>query len=497
MLKTGSYILSIDAGTTGITILAISHDGGIIQKVYNEITQHYPKPGWVEHDPNEIWQVTRNLMGDLFRKLDVNLCQAIGITNQRETTVLWDKFTGKPIHPAIVWQCRRTADLCESLKHQGLEKVVHEKTGLYLDSYFSATKAQWILDHVDRARSMTESNSLAFGTIDTWLIYQLTGKKAHVTDHTNASRTLLYNIHTFDWDDDLLQVFQVSRTMLPEIRRSSDNFGETDPSLFDRSIPITGVAGDQQAALFGQLGLTKGAVKCTYGTGCFLLAQTGDAPVYSTRGLLTTVACGESGEPQYALEGSVFMGGATIQWLRDEMHLLATAGESEKLAEIVPDSGGVTLIPAFTGLGAPYWRSDVKGAIFGLTRGSNKHHLIRAALESIAFQVNDLVEAIRADLEFPVTELYVDGGAVQNDLLMQFQSNILGISVNRPKRIETTALGAGYLAGLGVGFWSSADELAACREVDKLFYPEMTKERRADHLTRWKDAVHMLIRENK
>ncbi|MFQ6610553.1 MAG: FGGY family carbohydrate kinase, partial [Fidelibacterota bacterium] len=244
MLKTGSYILSIDAGTTGITILAISHDGGIIQKVYNEITQHYPKPGWVEHDPNEIWQVTRNLMGDLFRKLDVNLCQALGITNQRETTVLWDKFTGKPIHPAIVWQCRRTADLCESLKHQGLEKVVHEKTGLYLDSYFSATKAQWILDHVDRARSMTESNSLAFGTIDTWLIYQLTGKKAHVTDHTNASRTLLYNIHTFDWDDDLLQVFQVSRTMLPEIHRSSDNFGETDPSLFDRSIPITGVAGD-------------------------------------------------------------------------------------------------------------------------------------------------------------------------------------------------------------------------------------------------------------
>ncbi|NQU67875.1 MAG: glycerol kinase GlpK [Candidatus Marinimicrobia bacterium] len=491
------YILSIDAGTTGITVLAIDHGGKIIQRGYQEIKQFYPEPGWVEHDPIEIWDTTRKLIGDIFQALDAKYCEAIGITNQRETTVVWDRDSGQPIHRAIVWQCRRTFDFCESLKSQGLGEVVHEKTGLFIDSYFSATKIRWILDHVSGARNSAGSGKLAFGTIDTWLIYQLTGGKCHKTDQTNASRTMLYNIHSKAWDDELLQIFDIPGPLLPQVLSSSSQFGQTDRELFGRTIPITGVAGDQQAALFGQLGFKRGAVKSTYGTGCFLLANTGEKAVQSSTGLITTIACGKAGEPVYALEGSVFMGGAIVQWLRDGLNLLKHASDSEKLATTVSDSGGVVIVPAFTGLGAPYWRSDVKGAIFGLTRGTNKNHLIRAALESIASQVYDMVEAIRSELDFPLLELCVDGGAAQNDFLMQFQADILNIPINRPKYIETTALGAGYLAGLGAGFWSSAEALSQCRQTDKIFHPRMKADERSAHISRWKHAVSSLLGEPK
>ncbi len=359
------YILSIDAGTTGITVLAIDHGGKIIQRSYQEIKQFYPEPGWVEHDPIEIWDTTRKLIDDIFQTLDAKYCEAIGITNQRETTVVWDRTSGQPIHRAIVWQCRRTFDFCESLKSQGLGEVVHKKTGLFIDSYFSATKIRWILDHVSGARNSAGSGKLAFGTIDTWLIYQLTGGKCHKTDHTNASRTMLYNIHSKVWDDELLQIFDIPGPLLPQVLSSSSQFGQTDQELFGRTIPIAGVAGDQQAALFGQLGFKRGAVKSTYGTGCFLLANTGEKAVQSSAGLITTIACGKAGEPVYALEGSVFMGGAIVQWLRDGLNLLKHASDSEKLATTVSDSRGLVIVPAFTGLGAPYWRSDVKGAILG------------------------------------------------------------------------------------------------------------------------------------
>ncbi len=492
MPRSNDFILSIDAGTTGITVLIIDHEGDIRHREYAEIPQYYPQPGWVEHNAEEIWTVTRQLMTSVFKRYSPDHCRGIGITNQRETTVIWERESGHPVHHAIVWQCRRTHHLCESLKAQGLEGLFREKTGLVLDSYFSGTKIRWLLDNVEGCLSRAQRGELAFGTIDTWLIHKLTGGKVHATDPTNASRTLMYDIHRQEWDPQLLDILGIPQSLLPEVRKSSGHFGETDPELFGRSIPITGVAGDQQAALFGQLGTEPGNIKTTYGTGCFLLANTGKNAVQSTAGLLTTIACDSEGNPVYALEGSVFIGGAVIQWLRDELTLLDHARESEAAARSVDDTEGVVLVPAFTGLGAPYWRSDVRGAIFGLTRGTNRNHLIRAALESIAFQVADLVNAIGKDLPSSIDEMRVDGGAVKNDFLMQFQADILNIPVNRPKNIETTALGAGYLAGLGLGFWSSFDELAACRKTDRVFTPHLSPDLRQAELRKWKDAVEKL-----
>ena len=493
MKKQQAFILSIDAGTTGITVLVVDHHGQIRHRGYREITQFYPQPGWVEHNAMEIWEVTRQLMAEAFHVHHVKYCQAIGITNQRETTIVWDRKTGYPVYHAIVWQCRRTFGLCESLKNDGFGEQVFAKTGLIIDSYFSATKISWILGNVPGARQAADSGKLVFGTLDTWLIYKLTGDTCHQTDFTNASRTLLFNIHSKSWDAELMQIFDIPEVMLPEVQSSAGRFGTTATPLFGRSIPICGVAGDQQAALFGQLGFSPGSVKSTYGTGCFLLANTGETPVRSTNGLLTTLACGASGNPLYALEGSIFMGGAILQWMRDGLEILEDAQDSDKFASSVQNSGGVVLVPAFTGLGAPYWRSDIRGAILGLTRGTRRAHLVRAALESIAFQVYDLIHAIQTDLDYPITELFVDGGAVKNDFLMQFQADILNLPVNRPENIETTALGAGYLAGVGTGFWSSIEELRQCRVTNHIFFPAMTPVERSENVSRWKQAIAVVL----
>ena len=483
------FILSIDAGTTGITVVILDKRASICKKYYSEFTQYYPQSGWVEHDAEEIWTVTSNLIQSAFKEYPPSNCAAIGITNQRETTLIWDRETGKPIHKAIVWQCRRTQEICTNLKNAGYEKLFKGKTGLVIDSYFSGTKIQWLLDHVDGARGKAESGKLAFGTIDSWLLWKLTGGYIHATDFTNASRTMIFNIETKKWDEELLQILTIPSTLLPDVKNSSGEFGKTDKQLFGEAIPITGVAGDQQAALYGQGCFEKGTSKCTYGTGCFLLTNTGDEQINSTSGLLTTMACNAEGKPIYALEGSVFIGGAVIQWLRDELQILSHASESEKMALAVKDSNGVIIVPAFTGLGAPYWDMNARGIITGISRGVNRNHIVRAALEGIAFQVHDLLDSISKDLDGNISVLQVDGGAVANNFLMQFQADILQIKIDRPKNIESTALGAGMLAGLGVGFWKNPAELKAVRETDQIFIPTMSDDKRTELLSNWKLAI--------
>ena len=483
------FILSIDAGTTGITVVILDKRASICKKYYSEFTQYYPQSGWVEHDAEEIWTVTSNLIQSAFKEYPPSNCAAIGITNQRETTLIWDRETGKPIHKAIVWQCRRTQEICTNLKNAGYEKLFKGKTGLVIDSYFSGTKIQWLLDHVDGARGKAESGKLAFGTIDSWLLWKLTGGSIHATDFTNASRTMIFNIDTKKWDEELLQILTIPSTLLPDVKNSSGEFGKTDKQLFGEAIPITGVAGDQQAALYGQGCFEKGTSKCTYGTGCFLLTNTGDEQINSTSGLLTTMACNAEGKPIYALEGSVFIGGAVIQWLRDELQILSHASESEKMALAVEDSNDVIIVPAFTGLGAPYWDMNARGIITGISRGVNRNHIVRAALEGIAFQVHDLLDSISKDLDGNISVLQVDGGAVANNFLMQFQADILQIKIDRPKNIESTALGAGMLAGLGVGFWKNPAELKAVRETDQIFIPTMSDDKRTELLSNWKLAI--------
>lgn len=486
------YIIALDQGTTSSRAILFDKCGNIVSSAQKEFTQIYPKASWVEHNPMEIWGsqsgVLREVLETSFIRPDE--IAAIGITNQRETTIVWDKNTGKPIYNAIVWQCRRTADLCDRLKEKGLEPIIKQKTGLILDAYFSATKINWILENVEGARDKAENGELLFGTVDTWLIWNLTRGKVHVTDYSNASRTMLYNINELRWDEDILNELNIPKCMLPEVRPSSEVYGYTDEEMLaGAKIPISGCAGDQQAALFGQTCFEKGSVKNTYGTGCFLLMNTGDKVVESKNGLLTTIAWGVDGKINYALEGSIFVGGASIQWLRDELRLIYDSGQSEYYANQVDDTNGVYVVPAFTGLGAPYWDMYARGAIFGLTRGAKRGHIVRATLESIAYQTKDVLNAMQEDSGIDLKCLRVDGGASANNFLMQFQSDILDINIDRPKVIETTALGAAYLAGLSVGFYKSVDEIKEKWEIDTEFIPRMDEKRRKILYKGWKRAV--------
>jgi glycerol kinase len=490
----GRYVLAIDQGTTGTTALLLGARGDVRARGYAELPQHFPRPGWVEHDGEEIWAsalaaIAKSFAAGGAKAADVG---AIGITNQRETTLLWNRATGKPVARAIVWQDRRTADRCRALRAQGLAPLVTRRTGLVLDPYFSSTKVEWLLRRVPGLRAAARTGRIAFGTVDSWLLYKLTGGRVHATDPTNASRTMLFDIGRMRWDERMLDLFGVPRSMLPEVGPSSGLFGETARiGPLRPGIPIAGIAGDQQAALFGQGCVAPGQIKNTYGTGCFLLLHTGSRRLRSRAGLLTTVACGPGGEPRYALEGSVFMAGAAIQWLRDGLRILEHAAASESLAKSVADGGGVVMVPAFVGLGAPYWRPDVRGAVFGLTRGTTRAHLVRATLESLAFQTRDLVEAMAQDAR--VRELRVDGGAAANSFLMQYQADLLGIPVLRPRVIETTALGAGLLAGLGTGFWKTAGDLARARRIERVFKPKRPKRWREAEYGRWKRAVNALL----
>ncbi len=491
------YILALDQGTTSSRAIIFDKDGQIIKIAQNEFTQYYPKPGWVEHDPMEIWGTQSGVASQVLETAGIRSEEiaAIGITNQRETTVVWDKTTGRPVYNAIVWQCRRTAGLCDELKERGLEGYIRENTGLVIDAYFSGTKIKWILDNVEGARERAERGDLLFGTIDTWLIWNLTRGEVHVTDYSNAARTMIYNIKDLCWDENLLEELEIPASMLPEVRPSSEIYGWTDPHIFGGAgIPISGIAGDQQAALFGQACFEAGMAKNTYGTGCFMLMNTGEKIVPSKKGLLTTIAWGVDGKVEYALEGSIFVAGAVVQWLRDEMKLISTAAESEYFAQKVQDSNGVYLVPAFVGMGAPYWDSYARGTMVGLTRGANRNHIIRAALESIAYQTRDVLEAMEEDSGIKLRTLKVDGGAVANNFLMQFQADILGVDVYRPDIIETTALGAAYLAGLGVGFWTDKDEIAKRWKVDRVFKPEMEVERQEILYQGWRKAVERSLK---
>jgi glycerol kinase len=485
------FILALDQGTTSSRAILFDKSGRIVHKAQKEFRQIYPKAGWVEHDPVEIWATQSGVAREVLEGAGIGIEEvaALGITNQRETTVVWDKTTGKPIHNAIVWQCRRTAGICDDLKDRGLEPYIKETTGLVVDAYFSGTKIKWILDNVEGAREKAERGDLLFGTIDTWLIWNLTRGKLHVTDYSNASRTMLYDINALKWDDEMLRILGIPKSMLPEVRPSSEIYGVTNGNLFGAEIPIAGIAGDQQAALFGQACFEDGMVKNTYGTGCFILMQTGDKRVTSKNGLLTTIAWGLNGKVSYALEGSVFMGGATIQWLRDELRLITDAADSAYHAGKVPDTNGVYLVPAFAGLGAPHWDMYARGIMVGLTRGVNRNHIIRAALESIAYQSKDVIRAMEEDSGIDLQTLKVDGGATANDFLMQFQSDILGVEVERPKITETTALGAAYLAGLAVGFWKSQDEIVQNWAVNRIFKPEMDAVTRIEKYKNWVRAV--------
>lgn len=486
------YVLSFDQGTTSSRAILFDHQGQIVEVAQKEFTQIYPRPGWVEHDPMAIWGSQSGVAREVLETAGVRPDEiaAIGITNQRETTVVWDKETGKPIYNAIVWQCRRTAEIVDELKKAGLEDYVKETTGLVLDAYFSGTKVKWILDNVKGAREKAEKGKLLFGTIDTWVIWNLTRGKVHVTDYTNASRTMMFNIRTLQWDAKMLEILNIPKSMLPEVKPSSYVYGTTDENTFGGAkIPIAGIAGDQQAALFGQTCFEAGDVKNTYGTGCFMLMNTGDQLIHSKNGLLTTIAWGIDGKVTYALEGSIFIGGASIQWLRDEMRLITDADDSEYFANKVEDTNGVYMVPAFAGLGAPYWDMYARGAIVGLTRGANKNHLIRATLESIAYQSRDVMEAMTSDAEMPLNTIRVDGGAVVNNFLMQFQSDIIGKQVIRPKVTETTALGAAYLAGLAVGFWSTLEEIKSNDEVGRVFNPQMIEEEKEKRYKKWHKAV--------
>ena len=485
------YIMALDAGTTSNRCILFDQEGRVRAAAQKEFPQIFPKPGWVEHDAREIWATQLGVAVEAMGKIGATAADiaAIGITNQRETTVVWDRATGEPVYNAIVWQCRRTSAYCDELKARGYAEAIRRKTGLVVGAYFSGPKIRWILDNVPGARRRAEAGELLFGTVETWLIWLLTGGRVHVTDYSNASRTMLFNINTLDWDEELLDLMDIPRSMLPTPVPSSQVYGETDPGFFGRSIPIAGAAGDQQAALFGQACFTPGQAKNTYGTGCFLLMNTGDKPVFSSSGLVTTVAWSLGNRVSYALEGSIFVAGAAIQWLRDEMRLIDSAADSEYHAGKVADTAGCYVVPAFTGLGAPYWDQYARGAIVGLTRGVNKNHIIRATLESIAYQVSDVLEAMRADSGIALTSLKVDGGASSNNVLMQLQADILQVTVHRPVCVETTALGAAYLAGLAVGYWSSQEEIARNWAVDRTFLPAITTQERDKKLQGWKRAV--------
>ena len=486
------YIVALDQGTTSSRTVIIDHDANIVSVSQREFEQIYPKAGWVEHDPLEIYATQSSTLIEALAKAEISTDQiaGIGITNQRETTIVWNKETGKPVYNAIVWQCRRTTDICEALKARGLEDYIHENTGLVVDPYFSATKIKWILDNVAGARENAQAGKLLFGTVDTWLVWKMTQGKVHVTDYTNAARTMVFNINTLEWDEKLLQALGIPMSMMPEVKPSSQVYGETNiGGKGGAHIPIAGIAGDQQAALYGQMCVQEGQAKNTYGTGCFLLMNTGKEKVISKNGLLTTLACGPSGEPSYALEGSVFMGGASIQWLRDEMKLLDDAQDSEYLATKVESSNGVYVVPAFTGLGAPYWDAYARGTIVGLTRGCGSNHIIRATLESIAYQTRDVIDAMQADSGIKLAALRVDGGAVANNFLMQFQADVLNVDVQRPRVTEVTALGAAYLAGLAVGFWGSLDELSNKAVIDRCFAPHLDEAKRNKRYRGWKRAV--------
>ncbi|STO11866.1 Glycerol kinase [[Flavobacterium] thermophilum] len=486
------YMLAIDQGTTSSRAILFNQKGEIVHMAQKEFTQYFPQPGWVEHNANEIWGSVLAVIASVLSEAQVKPEQvaAIGITNQRETTVVWEKDTGNPIYNAIVWQSRQTADICDELKAKGYDPLFRKKTGLLIDAYFSGTKVKWILDHVDGARERAERGELLFGTIDTWLIWKLSGGRAHVTDYSNASRTLMFNIHTLEWDDELLDILGVPKAMLPEVRPSSEVYAKTVPyHFFGVEVPIAGAAGDQQAALFGQACFTEGMAKNTYGTGCFMLMNTGEKAVASKHGLLTTIAWGIDGKVEYALEGSIFVAGSAIQWLRDGLRMIKTAADSEAYAEKVESTDGVYVVPALVGLGTPYWDSEVRGAVFGLTRGTTKEHFIRATLESLAYQTKDVLAAMEADSGISLTTLRVDGGAVKNNFLMQFQSDLLAVPVERPVVNETTALGAAYLAGLAVGYWNSRDDIAAQWQLERRFEPKMDDDKRTMLYDGWKKAV--------
>lgn len=487
----GKYIMALDAGTTSNRCILFNQKGEICSVAQKEFTQYFPKPGWVEHDADEIWSCQLGVAVEAMNKIGAGAADiaAIGITNQRETVIVWDKNTGEPIYHAIVWQCRRTAEYCDTLKERGLTEFFRQRTGLIIDAYFSGTKIRWILDHVEGARERAEKGELLFGTVETWLIWKLTKGRVHVTDYSNASRTLLFNINTLTWDQEILDLLEIPRAMLPEAKPSSCIYGVTDASYFGGEIPIGGAAGDQQSALFGQTCFQAGEAKNTYGTGCFLLMNTGEKPVFSEHGLVTTIAWGIDDKVYYALEGSIFVAGAAIQWLRDEMHLIDSAADSEYMAKKVSDTNGCYVVPAFTGLGAPYWDQYARGTIVGITRGVNKYHIIRATLESLAYQTNDVLKAMEADSGIKLSALKVDGGASANDFLMQTQADVIGAPVHRPECIETTAMGAAYLAGLSVGYWENKDAVRENWAVDQIFEPQIQEEERQEKTAGWKKAV--------
>ena len=485
------YVMALDSGTTSNRCILFNEKGEMCSVAQKEFTQYFPKPGWVEHDANEIWSSQLGVAVEAMSKIGAVAedIAAIGITNQRETTIVWDKATGEPVYHAIVWQCRRTSEYCDSLKEKGLTDSFRQKTGLIIDAYFSGTKLKWILDNVEGVRERAEAGEVLFGTVETWLIWKLTKGRVHVTDYSNASRTMLFNIQELKWDQDILKELNIPECMLPEAKPSSFVYGETDSQFFGGPIPIGGAAGDQQSALFGQTCFTAGEAKNTYGTGCFLLMNTGEKPVYSKNGLVTTIAWGLDGKVNYALEGSIFVAGAAIQWLRDEMKLVDSSQDSEYMAKKVKDTNGCYVVPAFTGLGAPHWDQYARGTIVGITRGVNKYHIIRATLESLAFQVNDVISAMQADSGITLSTLKVDGGASANNFLMQFQSDIMGAPVHRPVCVETTAMGAAYLAGLAVGYWESKEAVVKNWQIDKVFRPDMAEAERTELVNGWNKAV--------
>ncbi len=494
MAKTKEYLMALDQGTTSSRCIIFNKNGEIVSSAQKEFTQYFPKSGWVEQDPNEIWSSELGVMVEAMARngIESDEIAAIGITNQRETTICWDRVTGELVYNAIVWQCRRTAAMVDKLKDNGYEDLIKSKTGLILDPYFSATKIAWILENVEGAREKADKGELMFGTVDTWLIYKLTKGKVYATDYTNAARTMLFNIHTLEWDKELLDLFNIPVTMLPEVKNSSELYGMTDETVFGGAVAIAGVAGDQQAALFGQCCFNEGEGKNTYGTGCFLLMNTGKKAVESRNGLLTTIAIGLNGEVSYALEGSVFVAGAAIKWLRDELKLINTAEETYDLAMSVEDSNGVYVVPAFTGLGAPYWDAYARGAVFGLSRGSNKAHFVRATLESLAYQTLDVLKAMEEDSGIELSSLRVDGGASANDFLLQFQADIVGTEIVRPKVIETTALGAAYLAGLAVGYYKDTEEIKENRQIRDIFSPKTDKMRIDKLVAGWHDCIRRI-----
>lgn len=489
------YILALDQGTTSSRAIVFDHDGKICSVAQKEFTQYFPKPGWVEHNPNEIWSSQASVIAESISAIDINGLDiaGIGITNQRETTIVWDVDTEEPIYNAIVWQDRRTADYCDKLRAEGLIDTIREKTGLIIDAYFSGTKIKWILDNVPGARQRAEQGKLRFGNVDSWLVWRLTRGEVHVTDVTNASRTMLFNINTLKWDADLLKLLDIPVSMLPEVKSSSEVYGHTKTTIFAHEVPISGIAGDQQAALFGQMCIEPGAIKNTYGTGCFVMLNTGEKPVKSENNLLTTIAWKIGDKINYALEGSIYVGGSVVQWLRDGLCCIKSSSEIEELAASVPDSGGVFFVPALTGLAAPYWDQHARGTIIGITRGTTTAHIARAALDGIAFQTYDIARAMAKDMGAPLTELKVDGGASRNNLLMQYQANLLGIKVVRPKITETTALGAAYLAGLAVGFWKDLDEIKQQWQVERTFDPVPDNEEIAVAKQGWADAVRRTL----